>query len=82
MKVFLWDVSYRNIEIAGESDMKRFDQDWVKVNGQLYHAAFVFPDTPENRETVKYAIATLKKMEDDRMTFVYDTFNRLRGNSQ
>lgn len=34
----------------GETDGKLYDQDYLKVNGQLIHSAFVFDDTPENMQ--------------------------------
>jgi len=50
MQVFWVDHFGKDVPKMGESDMKRIDEDYVKVNGQLMNVAFVWPATDENLE--------------------------------
>lgn len=49
MKVIYTPTKLSDPYKEGVSDMKRIDDDYVTVNGHLYHAAFVFLDTLKNR---------------------------------
>lgn len=50
MKVIYTGYSIHEPYRAGETDGKVHDKQYLRINGEMHHKDFTFPDTPENRQ--------------------------------
>lgn len=63
--------------IFGETDGKIIDKEYMKVNGQLIHRAYIFLNTPTN-------LVTLNKFREDYKAWlalepnIYSTLNQMK----
>jgi hypothetical protein len=61
----------------GETDGRRTEREYVRVGGQLYHYAWVFRDTPENREILERAWRKHRELTNEASTLIMRTSNQL-----
>ena len=77
MKVFFVSQFGMDAPQFGESNLKRVETDYVKVNGELYHAGFVWEATPENLALYEGFCKEMREWEEKKPN-MFSVLNKMK----